>query len=352
VNSRAAADAGDVKVTVGIPTRNRSDLLRSSIASVLGQSHSRLTVIVSDNASTDDTAAAVASFRDPRVEYRPVDSAVGRAANYNRLVELAETDLVLLLADDDELHPDHLALTLGAFERWPTVGVVHTGFTIVDLQGATVAPHESPFRTAEPVVFETGAQYLERSMCRSAPYVGFSSAIFRRDAFLAAGSLRPEDGATDDFALLLRVAMSWDFAYVNRPLAMVRTHAAASSSEFGTFVPGGFRSARSNADALYDNRREFLRDADLPRAKTRRFARLAARRYRHDVLAHLSMRSNTGDTPSVLLKALGEEVRRNPRLALDPLAWRFVAGQLGGRRLRSAARRTLAGSAGADPARR
>ena len=46
--------------------------------------------------------------------------------------------------------------------------------------------------------------------------VCFSSATFRRAALVSGGGLRPEDGAVDDFPLLMRIATEWDFAYLNR----------------------------------------------------------------------------------------------------------------------------------------
>jgi glycosyltransferase involved in cell wall biosynthesis len=317
-------------------------MLRRSIESVLEQSHRRFTMIVSDNASEDDTAEVVAFFDDPRIVYRRPDRLVPRPENYNRLVGMAETEYVVLLADDDELHPDHLAVTLEAIERWPTVGVAHTGRLIVDANDEVLSPHDNPFKSQEPFIFESGAQFLERMMRKSAPPMAFSSAIFRKAAFLGSGGLREEDGITDDFALLMRAATGWDFAYVNSPLARVRAHAEASSSELGLFMPGGFRTARCMADVFYENRQKAIAEAGRPEAETRRLARLARRRYRHDVLSHLSTRSDTGDGATVLFGALVDEIRQDPRLALEPLTARFVIGQLGGRRVRSVARRALA----------
>ena len=131
-------------------------MLRGAIASVLRQSHRRFTLIVSDNASEDDTEEVVASFDDPRIVYSRTDRLVPRPENYNRLVELAETDYVVLLADDDELEPDHLAVTLPAIERWPTVGVAHTGRVIVDADDQVLSPHDNPFKSDEPLIFESG----------------------------------------------------------------------------------------------------------------------------------------------------------------------------------------------------
>ena len=328
-------------VTVGIPTRNRSGLLRRTIESVLAQTYPSFTLVVSDNGSDDDTAEVVASYEDPRLVYRPRDPPVERAENYNGLVESAETDFVVLVADDDELLPDHLALSVEALERWPSAGVAHTGYLMIDGDGNTLAQHVSPFRTAELLVFESGRDFLERSMRKSGPTMAFSSAVFRKAAFLDGDRLRLRDGVSDDFPLFLRIATRWDFAYVNRALALVRAHEETSSSELGSFTEGGFRSSRSAADVLYENRSTFLAEADLSEIEARRLAHIAERTHRRDRVRHLSMRATTGDKSVAVFRALGRVVRRDRRLALDPITWRFVVGQLGGRRLRDGVRRAL-----------
>lgn len=338
MNTNATTVDQGVDITVGIPTRNRSRLLRKSIASVLGQSYRRFTLVVSDNASDDDTASVVASFRDPRLVYRPLERNIGRVANVNRLIELAETEFVVLLGDDDELHSDHLSLAVEALKRWPTVGVAHTGCAIVDTLGNTLDSHARLINTKRLSVFEPGSEFLERSM-RSGWTVCFSSAMFRRAALITGGGLRPRDGVVDDLPLLMRIATDWDFAYLNRPLAVMRVHAEASSSSLGSFTPDGYRSSRELPDMLYEHRRRFLAEADLPASEARRLARIAEKTHRHELLGHLSMRANTGDGPVVTFRALGSEIRRDRRLAIDPMTWRFVAGQLLGRRLRAAIRR-------------
>jgi glycosyltransferase involved in cell wall biosynthesis len=327
------ADAADV--TVGIPTRNRSAVLAKSIASVLRQSHRNFRLVVSDNASDDDTAELVASFADPRVEYRPLERDIGRVANTNRLIGLADTEFLLLLADDDELHPDHLSRTLAALRRWPSAGVAHTGYVIADERDNTLATLGDSSDDSRSAVFEPGARFVERSM-RSGPSVCLSSAVFRRAALLDGGGLRPEDGAVDDFPLLMRIATSWDLVYVNDRLAVLRAHAETSSASLGSFTPGGFRSSRALPDVLYENRVRFLATADLPEPEIRRFARIAERTHRREILGHLSMRARTGDGQVAVLRALRREIRRDSRLWLDPRTWRFVAGSLGGRRIRDA----------------
>ena len=44
-----------MKFTVVIPTRERCDTLRATLRTCVGQDHDDLTILVSDNASTDPT---------------------------------------------------------------------------------------------------------------------------------------------------------------------------------------------------------------------------------------------------------------------------------------------------------
>jgi glycosyltransferase involved in cell wall biosynthesis len=325
--------SGVSDVTVGIPTRNRSHLLRQAIDSVLAQRYRNFTLIVSDNASTDDTADVVASFRDPRVVYRPLEINIGRSANFNRLIQLADSEFVVLLGDDDKLHPDHLLLTMDTLRRRPPVGVIHTGYSIVDESDNTLLLHTRPKVPKDSVAIETGSQFLERSM-KAGTEVCLSSAVFRKPALVGAGGLHKEDGVIDDLPMLMRISTRWDFAYINAPLAVMRTHDGASSSSLGWFTPRGFRTTRAVPDNLYERRLRFLAQADLSEAESRRLARMAKRTYRRDVLSHLSTRATTGDRGAVIFRALHGEIRGDPRLALDPMTWRFVIGQLGGRRIR------------------
>ncbi len=208
-------------VTVGIPTRNRSSLLRRAIASVLAQSYRDFTLVVSDNASDDATAEVVASFDDPRIVYRPLDQAIGRAANFNRLIELTDADFLVALGDDDELHPEHLSRTVETLRRWPSVGVVHTAYEIVDMRGTALAPTVRSGEAQDSIALVSGARFIERSMSEG-PRVCLSSALFRRAALLSAGGWRSEDGVIDDLPLLMRLAAGWDFAYLDRPLALMQ----------------------------------------------------------------------------------------------------------------------------------
>ncbi len=156
--------AHDVTVTVGIPTFNRASWLRQAIASVLSQSHRDFRLLICDNASEDATPETVASFADSRIDYVRSNENIGMIANLNGVIELAETEFLVLLPDDDLLYPDHLRCTVEVLERYPGVGVAHTAFDVID-ESSRVREHARTLVTVEgSVSVESGDEYLERSM--------------------------------------------------------------------------------------------------------------------------------------------------------------------------------------------
>jgi glycosyltransferase involved in cell wall biosynthesis len=325
-------------VTVCIATYNRANWLRTAVESVLSQTYDRFVVLVSDNASDDGTAEVMQAFDDPRVAYLPLAENIGRSANERRLMNLVETDYAVFLGDDDALLPTHLEATVAAIRERPSVGVVHTGCTLVNRDDGVVDPHVKFVRTSGDEVFESGAEFRRRSM-QAGWTVCWMSALFRREAILGAGGLREEDGLIDDFPLMLRISTNWDFVYLNRPLVRMRVHASAASSSLGTFTPRGFRTAESVAGMLHEFRVAYLDTAGLPQAETSELRALAERQLRRDRLAHLSMRATTGDSRVSVLRALGGEIRNDPSFIREPWTWRFLAGQVGGKWGRDALRR-------------
>ena len=114
-------------VAVALLTRNRPALLRLALASVLAQQCVDLSVIVLDNASTDETPDVARSFAvaDERVSYVRHEPDIGIVRNWNRGIELAcaRSPLVSIFHDDDVMLPGFLAESARALEAHPTAGM-------------------------------------------------------------------------------------------------------------------------------------------------------------------------------------------------------------------------------------
>jgi glycosyltransferase involved in cell wall biosynthesis len=98
-------------VSIGIPTYNRALLLGRSIESALNQDFSNLEIIVSDNASTDDTARICAMYcdRDARVRYVRQAVNTGPTANFCDVLDRASGTFFMWLGDDDWIDPSYVS---------------------------------------------------------------------------------------------------------------------------------------------------------------------------------------------------------------------------------------------------
>ncbi|WP_285401817.1 glycosyltransferase family 2 protein [Luteibacter sp. ME-Dv--P-043b] len=107
-------------VSVYIPTRNRSALLRRAVDSVLAQSYPRIEILICDEASTDDTAEVVDAYaqRHPgRFTYLRNDTPQGACRARNRCIEHATGTYVTGLDDDDLFHPQRIACLVELYRR-------------------------------------------------------------------------------------------------------------------------------------------------------------------------------------------------------------------------------------------
>ncbi len=111
--------------SICIPTFNRASLLGECIRSALAQTVQAFEVVVVDNASTDDTSAALGAFTDPRLRCHRNTATVGMYANHNRCTELAQADHLVFLHSDDRLAPDALATFVRHLATQPEVDAIY-----------------------------------------------------------------------------------------------------------------------------------------------------------------------------------------------------------------------------------
>jgi glycosyltransferase involved in cell wall biosynthesis len=101
-------------LSVGIPTYNRATKLARAVESVLAQTHHNLELVISDNASADETEALCHRLceEDSRVRYLRSHVNRGPTANFNVLFEEMRGDYTMVLSDDDWLEDSYLASCL------------------------------------------------------------------------------------------------------------------------------------------------------------------------------------------------------------------------------------------------
>jgi glycosyltransferase involved in cell wall biosynthesis len=106
-------------ITFSIPYYSGIDYLARTIESVLAQEDDSWACVVADDSSDDSVESVVAKVGRGRVRYVKNPRNLGIDGNFNRCIDLAETDLVTVLHADDELKRNYTATMRRAADSYP-----------------------------------------------------------------------------------------------------------------------------------------------------------------------------------------------------------------------------------------
>ena len=140
------------RLSVGLPVYNGSTYVAESIEALLGQTFEDFELIISDNASTDDTGEICRSYEklDSRIRYYRQPRNVGLAPNHNFCVEQARADLFKWAAGDDLYARDLLEKCVAALDEYPQVVLAHSFTAMIDGDGKVFQANAYPLATSAP----------------------------------------------------------------------------------------------------------------------------------------------------------------------------------------------------------
>ena len=107
------------KVSIGLPVYNGEDFLKYAIDSLLAQTFRDFELIISDNASTDNTPKICQEYvlRDKRIRYIRQNNNMGALWNFNFVLKQSNKEYFIWVSSDDKLHPEFLEKNVGILEK-------------------------------------------------------------------------------------------------------------------------------------------------------------------------------------------------------------------------------------------
>ncbi len=209
-------------VTIGIPTFNRSKYLKQALESALNQTYLNIEVIVSDNASTDDTQEIMKQYlSNPKIKYLRQKENIGIPANWNVCLNNANGKYFLLLSDDDILEREAVKILIEKFEDKRVV-MSYCNHTIINGNGDPIEEINKKFNPKE---LESGNKFiLKRFKGKSGGTP--SSELFITEILRRHGGYPNEPQGAADMAAELILATEGFVAYDKRKLIRYRVHKA------------------------------------------------------------------------------------------------------------------------------
>lgn len=216
-------------VSILIPTRNRPELVERAIRSCLAQTCADFEIIVTDNSDNFETRDLMTRIGDQRIRYFKNDTNLGLCGNLNRSASLAEGKYAKFLMDDDLLRPRCLELMVDALEKNPGAGVAMAPMDLIDIDDRRIYPHFYIFRKMTyRYRYRAGDGLIDRRemmreyLTHDYPCCVPSAIMLRTEIFKRIGMLDPEADFALDLDLCMRIAVEYDFYYIDQVLSSFR----------------------------------------------------------------------------------------------------------------------------------
>lgn len=205
----------DVLFSVCIPTYNGGKFLRQAIESVLSQGVESIEIIISDNASTDDTERIMREINSPCIRYYRNEKNIGMCANFRKSLELAQGEFVTFICADDLLYTGALSELSCLLQANPTMAFA---FSQVEFIGERrgVTHHRLP-----PIMRER--EFVKHSLSKARNLVHLCTGTFRRSL---ANASDIDNLLFFDWVFWLRLGLRGRVGFIDRTLGAHRYHGA------------------------------------------------------------------------------------------------------------------------------
>jgi glycosyltransferase involved in cell wall biosynthesis len=139
-------------VSIGIPVYNGAPFLRETLECIAGQTWRDTEIVISDNASTDETPAICRAFADadPRVRYHRAEVNRGSAWNFNQVIRLSHGEYFKLANADDLCDRTLVAKCLAVLEAEPAVVACFGRTSLIDEAGRRLRDYDDGLHLRHP----------------------------------------------------------------------------------------------------------------------------------------------------------------------------------------------------------
>lgn len=247
-------------VSVVMAVYNGEKYVREAIESILTQTFQDFEFIIIDDGSTDGTAAILAHYQrmDPRIRVARNRENEGQPASLNKGCHLAKGKYIARIDADDVALIDRFKKQVAFLDTHPRVAVLGGAMEYIDENGAS---------TGIVVRNPTRDILIKRILLSGTSCIFHSTAMFRKDAFLAAHGYRRAFRDAEDYDLWLRMADHNALANLADCLVRYRIHPQQVSISRLEHQVFSALAAKAAADLRRRSHSDGMDEADFVTAK-------------------------------------------------------------------------------------
>ena len=118
------------KISFLIATKNRGDMIKDTLDSLIKQDISEWEAIIVDDHGSDNTKELVAEYQEKRFRYYTLNKSHGMGVNCARNfgAMMAKSEIIAILDSDDIVYPHRARVTVETFENDASIDVFYSSF--------------------------------------------------------------------------------------------------------------------------------------------------------------------------------------------------------------------------------
>ena len=219
--SDAATNTMQPAVTLGLITYRQEAFVREAVRAALAQRCQPIEIVICDDASPDRTfeiaLEEAQAYKGPHAVKLCRNQRNLGIGNFNRLMEIATGDFIVIAHGDDISNPDRVALLVDAWQR-TGASMITSNAVMIDAQGRNLGLNVALGQPVNNSLKEIAANGWNRTLLGAL-------LAWEKKVFEIFGPLDPTRSAlTSDFILPFRAAALNGIHYLERPLVLVRQH--------------------------------------------------------------------------------------------------------------------------------
>lgn len=305
------------RVSVYFITYNQEAFVKTSLQSILQQTYTPLEIIISDDASTDQTfpiiQQVVADYQGPHTLVVTQNACnLGIAENINKVWRMAQGELVVNATGSDISMPERVAELVRVWQADPAVYAVCSAVTQIDEHGRVIKNKSiRKWHKTEHAAIMSDQFY----------WIG-SSAAYSRALYLRFGDMH----GVEDLVYYRRALLLGKIAYIDHPLVHWRMQGVSNPEDEIWYVEAR-RLNEWRLACAYQARADLDRAADCP--KNKRLYRPCAR-----LIQQYAVFKELMDAPNWIRRFLiwCHLVCVNPDFARKKMKWLWKSTPLSGTR--------------------
>lgn len=224
-------------VSICIPTYNGAKFLAEAMDSAIAQTYKNLEIIVSDDASKDDTLKIIASYKEktdiPIIIYDHKPSGIG--ANWNNCIKKANGEYIKFLFQDDILYLDCIEKMVTLFSEHTNLGLVacKRDFIIENPSEVINDWIKNYSNLQQQFEEDTAITYLDKSFFKRQDFISPPlnnkigeppTVLFKKSTIESIGYFDESLQQILDYVFYYRLLKKYSIAIINEPLVAFRIH--------------------------------------------------------------------------------------------------------------------------------